>query len=283
MRNFVFGWFAVAMAVFSPALAHEMESIPDAVKRMDGQLQELEKRSENPRPAYIENEKEDSKYIQILGYKKQLMQISEKRLGFWDNYVRSESETNRASFGRMEYNSQSGYGMSLHDASGERKFMIFVGDNGKFFTIDPYGHIHRDTSARDYAEIFELATREGVRAGAVVAWNPKAGGVEPASRENARLVVGAVAGAGGLRSGMVIGSRADGSTDFPVAVSGMIYALVSDEAGAVAPGDLLVPSSTPGVGMRAGDPVAAGTVYGKALEPWAGPGEGLVLMLVMHR
>lgn len=50
------------------------------------------------------------------------------------------------------------------------------------------------------------------------------------------------------------------------------------------PGDLLVPSSVAGVGMRSVDPVTAtGTIFGKALEPWSGDGEGLVPMLVMNR
>ena len=93
-----------------------------------------------------------------------------------------------------------------------------------------------------------------------------------------------ISGAGGFRPGMVIGSRADGSTDLPVAMSGVIYVRVSDEAGAVRAGDLLVPSSAAGVGMRAADPVAAaGKVFGKALQPWSGASEGLVRMLVMNR
>lgn len=168
-------------------------------------------------------------------------------------------------------------GAFFADKEGERKVELGVRSSGN-------GYVHVNGSdIHDYAEIFELATREGMRAGAAVAWNPEAAGIEPASRENARLVVGAVAGAGGLSSGVVIGSRADGTQDFPVALSGMVYALVSAEAGPVAPGDLLTPSGVPGVGMRTGAAVAAGAVYGKALGAWAGPGEGLVLMLVMNR
>ena len=60
---------------------------------------------------------------------------------------------------------------------------------------------------------------------------------------------------------------ADRAGDFPVAASGVIYALVPDEAGP--PGDLRIPSSAPGA------------MCGKALEPWAG--EGLALVLVMYR
>ena len=136
----------------------------------------------------------------------------------------------------------------------------------------------------DYAEIFELATRHGIRAGSVVAYDSGAAGLVPASVGNARHVIGVVSGAGGLSPGMVIGSRKDGSRDFPVSMSGVIYVRVSGESGPVEPGDLLVPSSVAGVGMRARDRLsAAGTVFGKALEPWSKAGEGLVLMLVMNR
>ena len=131
---------------------------------------------------------------------------------------------------------------------------------------------------------FELGTRHGVEAGAVVAYDSNAGGLVPASTVNAKQVVGVVSGAGGVSPGMVIGSRKDGSRDFPVSMSGVIYVGVSGEAGPIEPGDLLVPSSVAGVGMRARDHLsAAGMVFGKALEPWSKAGEGLVLMLVMNR
>ena len=175
-----------------------------------------------------------------------------------------------------ESGSDSGY-LQIADLDGRDRVILKVkGDDG-FVGVNGYA-IH------DYAEILDLATREGIRAGSVVAWDPDASGFVPASVSNARRVVGVISGAGKFRPGMVIGSRTDGSKDFPVAVSGVIYARVSGEAGSVEPGDLLVPSSAAGVGMRAADPRAtAGTVFGKALEPWSGTGEGLVLMLVMNR
>jgi hypothetical protein len=83
---------------------------------------------------------------------------------------------------------------------------------------------------------------------------------------------------------MRIGSRHDGTTDLPVALTGQVFVRVSDEAGSIAVGDLLVASSTPGVAMRATDRLRAiGAVIGKALEPRDGEGEGLVRMLVMVR
>lgn len=175
-----------------------------------------------------------------------------------------------------EPESDSGY-LGIADRYGDHQVFLKV-QNGRGVVIV------NDEKVHDYAEILDLATREGIRAGSVVAWDPDASGLVPASVSNARRVVGVISGAGKFRPGMVIGSRTDGSKDFPVAVSGVIYARVSGEAGPVEPGDLLVPSSAAGVGMRAADPRAtAGTVFGKALEPWSGTGEGLVLMLVMNR
>ena len=118
----------------------------------------------------------------------------------------------------------------------------------------------------------------------MVAYDSDAGALVPASSSNAGRVIGVISGAGGFSPGMVIGSRADESNDLPVSMAGVVHVRVSAEAGAVEPGDLLVPSSAAGVGMRTGDPGGAfGTIFGKALEPWPGTGEGLVKMLVMNR
>ncbi len=169
-------------------------------------------------------------------------------------------------------------GAHFSDATGNRRVQLGVSADGN-------GYVRvNGTNVNDYAELLELATRDGVVPGSVVAYDASARGIVPASAANARQVVGVISGAGGFRPGMVIGSRSDESQDFPVSMSGLIYVRVSDEAGEIVPGDLLVPSSVAGVGMRMVDPsAAAGMVFGKALEPWSGTGEGLVLMLVMHR
>ena len=170
-------------------------------------------------------------------------------------------------------------GMILYDKDGARVVSLGVRSNGEGFALIS------GESLRDYAEVLEISSREGIRPGSIVAYDSSTRGLVAASASNARRVIGVISGAGGLRPGMVIGSRADGSHDIPVAMSGVIYARVSAEGGAVEPGDLLIPSSVPGVGMRAEDPARAiGSVFGKALEPWSGAAdEGLVLMLVMNR
>ena len=181
-------------------------------------------------------------------------------------------------------------GAFFSNEEGERRASLGVHGDGTgfvsvqgFVNVDGYVRVNGE-EVHDYAEVLELATRDGIRPGSVVAYDADAGGLVPASVANARTVVGVISGAGGFRPGMVIGSRSDESSDFPLSLSGVVYVWVSAETGAIAPGDLLVPSSVAGVGMRTADPsAAAGTVFGKALEPWSGTGEGLVLMLVMHR
>ena len=169
-------------------------------------------------------------------------------------------------------------GAFFSDESGNRRVGLGVRGDGEGYVIVNGKSLH------DYAEILDVATRDGIRPGAVVAYDAAAGGIVPASVANARRVVGVISGAGGFRPGMVIGSRSDESQDLPVSMSGVVFVRVSSEAGEIIPGDLLIPSSEAGVGMRASDPnAAAGMVFGKALEPWSGTGEGLVLMLVMHR
>lgn len=140
-------------------------------------------------------------------------------------------------------------------------------------------------NARDYAEVFELKTRDGVVAGTVMAAaTDGSGALEPSAVAYDARVVGVVGGAGPLRHAMLVGTRADGSRDAAVALAGQVYVRVVNENGAIAPGDLLVASPVAGVAMRATpDGPLAGRVLGKALGRFDGPGEGLVLMLVMAR
>jgi len=67
-----------------------------------------------------------------------------------------------------------------------------------------------------------------------------------------------------------------------LALAGVVPVKVTAENGPIAPGDLLVSSSTPGHAMCGGDNPPAGTVIGKALGALAA-GSGTILMLVMLR
>lgn len=178
------------------------------------------------------------------------------------------------------YEGGAGGNAKFFNSTGQEVIQIGLDSAGKGF-VKLNGEF-----VKDYAEIFELTTRQGVEPGTVMAVAGPGGRIAPAAVAFDRRVVGVISGAGGLQSGTVMGSREDGSNDLPLAVSGQVYVRVGLESGPIEPGDLLVASSEPGVAMRAADPdKAVGTVIGKALEAFGhGQGkEGLVRMMVMLR
>ena len=320
------GWLLVlviAVGTWTPLT--QAESIPDAVRRLDAKLLELERASVgergpqglpgpkgDPGPQGYRGEvgpsgpKGEPGESAALGDVEELL-VGKQRtyLGFdgpggvvtlRNNHLQDRVELgvhekdggylimfgkdrnkNRPVWLGLDSSSRGGQ-LVLNSSAGDRSVKLGIGADDKgFITVNGRG-------VNDYAEVLDLATREGIRPGSVVAYDSDASGLVPASASNARRVVGVISGAGGFSPGMVIGTRADDSNDLPVSMAGVVYARVSAEAGAVEPGDLLVPSSTAGVGMRTGDPGGAfGTIFGKALEPWSGAGEGLVKMLVMNR
>ena len=296
----------VAVGLSSSAHA-QIESVPDAVKRIDAKVQELERRGTGKRgpagPPGPRGPKGEPGLAAKIGDFESLLigggrvfltvrDDGNGQLALFDEennirvsldggaylQIRNEDKKSLVFLGQYSDSKEGGL-IIFNPKNGDRAVELgSIGAGGR-------GQIRvNGTKVHDYAELFELTTREGIRPGSVVAYDPDSGGVLPASASNARLAIGVISGAGGLIPGMVIGSRKDGSRDFPVSMSGVIHVRVSDEAGPVKPGDLLVPSSVAGVGMRAGDPAAAaGTVFGKALGSWSDPGEGLVPMLVMNR
>lgn len=82
-----------------------------------------------------------------------------------------------------------------------------------------------------------------------------------------------VAGVVSARSAFVAGSSAG---TYPVAVSGRVSTKVSDENGAIVPGDALTTSSRAGFAMKATD---SGQIIGYALESWVS-GEGSILAFI---
>jgi hypothetical protein len=70
------------------------------------------------------------------------------------------------------------------------------------------------------------------------------------------------------------------SNEVPLAIVGIVPCKVTAENGAIAPGDLLVSSSTPGHAMKGTDRARMlGAVVGKALEPLT-DGQGVIQVLV---
>lgn len=102
------------------------------------------------------------------------------------------------------------------------------------------------------------------------------------SMEYDSKVAGVISGANGLAPGMVL--RAEGQLhadgQHPVAMSGRVWVWCDAAAGAIAPGDRLTTSATPGHAMRADDRSRSdGAVIGKAMTELKS-GKGLVLVLV---
>lgn len=140
-------------------------------------------------------------------------------------------------------------------------------------------------SAHDLAEVFDLAGRTGVEPGSVMSAVNDWGELGISEGAYDRRVVGVISGAGGYVPGMVLGTRADGSSDLPVAINGQVFVKANLGGGPIKPGDLLVASDEPGTAMRgADDGRLTGAVIGKAMEVFgAGDPDGLVKMLVMPR
>jgi len=269
----------ILVGVMSPFVG--AESIPEAVRRIDAKLQELERAGVGkPGPRGLRGARGP------VGPKGEDAMLQNLDTVWWRRDGKGTlhiSNTPQAQFYNASFKGVVSLGKWGNNPNGF--VLVADGDGRTGVLLDGTGSVTvRGKKVHDYAEILELGTRDGISPGSVVAYDAKAGGLVPASAANARQVVGVISGAGGLSPGMVIGSRADESRDLPVSMSGVIHVRVSAEAGPVEPGDLLVPSGVPGVGMRAADLGAAGgRVFGKALEPWSGSGEGLVLMLVMNR
>ena len=106
---------------------------------------------------------------------------------------------------------------------------------------------------RDVAEVFEIIEDVDVPPGTVVSILPSAVKLAPSNGAYDRRVIGVVSGAGGLRPGIAIGGDPNGPAARAVAIAGQVYVRVNLEGGHVQPGDLIVPSSAPGVAMRATD------------------------------
>lgn len=92
-----------------------------------------------------------------------------------------------------------------------------------------------------------------------------------------------VAGVVTTKPGVLMNAGVDAVDGEPaLALVGRVPVKVSNEGGAIRPGDLLVSSSTPGHAMKAPAAPAPGTIVGKALEPFDAA-TGTVEMLVMLR
>ena len=137
----------------------------------------------------------------------------------------------------------------------------------------------------DLAEPYDIAAAAEVppAPGMVVSIDPEhVGKLRVAEEAYDRRVAGIISGANGVNPGLVLGQKgsvADGQ--LPVANSGRVWCLADADAnGAIAPGDMLTTSATPGHAMRASDAQRAfGAAIGKAMSS-LDSGRGYVLVLV---
>jgi hypothetical protein len=134
----------------------------------------------------------------------------------------------------------------------------------------------------DLAEPFDVSDPDNIRPGMLVAIDPdNPGQLKIADRAYDKAVAGIISGAKGINPGLTMrqeGTEAQGQ--FPVALTGRVYAWADASYGAIEPGDMLTTSNTPGHAMKVSDyEKAHGTIIGKAMTSLK-KGKGLVLVLV---
>jgi hypothetical protein len=153
-------------------------------------------------------------------------------------------------------------------------------DNRRFY-VSNSGEVYADGAfhggGADFAELLP-ARQERLEPGDVLAVTAD-GSVTRSSQPYQGSVVGVYSTRPGYYGDLYQEVASDQKV--PVAVTGIVPVKVCDEGGAILPGDLLTPSSIPGMAMKAADP-RPGAVIGKALAPLES-GEGAVNMLVMLR
>ena len=131
----------------------------------------------------------------------------------------------------------------------------------------------------DCAEDFDIAEATVVEPGTVMVLND-AGELAASGHAYDRRVAGVVSGAGAYRPGIVLDKRETGAIRQPIALLGKAFCKVDAQFGAIAAGDLLTTSPTPGHAMATNDPIKAfGAVIGKALLSLPS-GQGLIPILI---
>ncbi len=152
------------------------------------------------------------------------------------------------------------------------------------YTLDVNGttrtHSIIITGGADLAEPFKMGGREMPKGAVVVIDRQHPGELELSSRAYDACVAGIVSGANGINPGIALHQQGMMDGDQNVALSGRVYVLADASSGAIAPGDLLTTSGTPGHAMKVTDHKRAqGAIIGKAMTGLA-KGRGMVLVLV---
>lgn len=129
-------------------------------------------------------------------------------------------------------------------------------------------------SAADLAEIYGSYQKD-IKPGELVCIDPNMrAGVKRCESKYSADAIGVVT----TTPSIVIGNVEDpGAVAVPVVLSGRTPVLVSTENGPIAAGDLLTPSSTPGVAMKA---TKAGQIVGQAMGPYTSEGVGMTVAFI---
>jgi hypothetical protein len=134
-------------------------------------------------------------------------------------------------------------------------------------------------SNADVAEDFDISGAESVQPGTFMVFDSE-GTLSESYHAYDNRVAGVISGAGDHKPGLVLDKRKSPRNRQPVALMGKVFCKVDAQFGAVAVGDLLTTSPTPGHAMKAADPAQAfGAVIGKALQRLV-DGQGLIPILV---
>ena len=186
------------------------------------------------------------------------------------NTVQLDSDASGVHCGFLALYTSNGVATVILDANGSGE--------GKITT-----QVLQITGGSDLSENFEInAEQDALQPGMIVSIDPQnAGELTLSQTAYDKKVAGIVSGAGGVRTGMLMGqkgTKADGQ--YPVALTGRVYCWVDATLNAIAPGDLITTSDIPGHGMKVADHTKAqGAILGKAMSPLK-TGKGLVLVLV---
>ncbi|UCD38445.1 MAG: hypothetical protein JSW54_02925 [Fidelibacterota bacterium] len=138
------------------------------------------------------------------------------------------------------------------------------------------------TGGSDLAEPFEIRGQEYIKPGMAVSIDPDhPGQLRVARNAYDPKVAGIISGAGGIQPGIMLAqSEFKGESNYPVALTGRVYAWADASKCPIQPGDLLTTSETPGHVMKVTDNnLAQGAIIGKAMDSLE-EGRGLVLVLV---
>jgi hypothetical protein len=156
----------------------------------------------------------------------------------------------------------------------------------RVFRVDGLGNVFAtsfNTGGADFAEAFAPVGNKGEYEPGDVLAIAESRHVSKTSEPYSTRVLGIYSTAPGVVARPGSPEDLAARNEVPVAVMGIVPCKVTDEGGAIAPGDLLVSSSTPGYAMRGTDHSRlTGAVVGKALSALPS-GRGTIEVLVMLR